>query len=198
MTNDALNETQLVATTNDLLVSAGYAEVAEDRIGPLRSSSSRLYEDEYSIVCVTVLPTWAELVRSWTDIQAALAELLSGYLKRTDAKSWDGYLVLITPSLAFEHWSEIEDIKTDTSRVRKLVGTGDDLKSYADVETLLSPLLPVYPSAATPQAVDRDPWSLVKRSLVSRGMELKVVNAVIRAYDQQRNLMEALRKTLNK
>lgn len=60
-------------------------------------------------------------------------------------QAWDGYLVLLTPSLQpSSTWTEGTEIRYNTSRVRKLVGTCDDLKSLRDVQNILQPVLPVF------------------------------------------------------
>jgi hypothetical protein len=197
MSDEALSETQLLIAAGELLKQRGYKEVGVDRLGSLSPTAARVYEDPYAIVCLVVFPTWRELASTWTEIQADFVELLSKYLLRADAKTWDAYLVLLTPGLAAEQWNQAQDIRHDTTRVRKLVGTGEDLRSLADVETLVSSLLPIT-SAQGVSDQTQAVWSLLFQSLEKKGVRRDAVQALLTAYEQQRNLMEALRNLLKK
>lgn len=197
MTNGILSETQLLGAAGELLKLAGYKEVSGEQLGSLNSSKARLYEDRYAIVCLVVFATWAELAAAWADIQADFVQLLSKYLVRADAKTWDAYLVLLTPAMALDQWREGQEIRQDTTRVRKLVGTGEDLRSLNDVETLLSPLLPIAFARVIGDKT-QTVWSLVYQSLEKKGVGRGAIEALVKAYEEQRNAMEALRNTLKK
>jgi hypothetical protein len=97
MSENGFSEIQLQAAAGEVLKNGRYIEVQNDRLDLLKSSNARLYEDPYSIACVAVFQTWADLRKNWGDIQADFVALLSKYLNRADAKIWDTYLVLLTP-----------------------------------------------------------------------------------------------------
>jgi hypothetical protein len=195
MTDGILNETQLLGAAGELLKLAGYKEVRGEQLGSLNSSKARLYEDRYAIVCLVVFSTWAELATAWADIQADFVQLLSKYLVRADAKTWDAYLVLLTPAMALDQWRQGQEIRQDTTRVRKLVGTGEDLRSLNDVETLLSPLLPIAFARVIGDKT-QTVWSLVYQSLEKKGVGRDAIEALVKANEEQQNAMEALRNTL--
>jgi hypothetical protein len=197
MNGDVLSETQLLAAAGELLKQGGYREVSSERLELLKSDKARVYEDMYAIVCLIVFPTWAELSSTWADIQADFVELLSKYLLRADAKAWDAYLVLLTPAMASEQWQAAQEIRQDTTRVRKLVGTGEDLRSLGDVATLVSSLLPISTAEAVTDKT-QTVWSLLYQSLEKKGVHRDAIKSLVKSYEEQRNVMEALRDSLNK
>ena len=128
----------------DELGGRGYSRVRDDKLGGQATANARLYEDPYSVVSLIVYEAWSELASSWTDAQAELVELMSAYMTSADPKSWEGYLVLLTPgSASGDEVQSLSSIRYDISRVRKLVATGDELKQISDVERTLLPLLPL-------------------------------------------------------
>lgn len=195
MNQGVLSETQLLTAAGESLKAGGYKEVSSDRLELLKSDKARVYEDLYAIVCLAVFPTWTELASRWANIQADFVELLSKYLLRADAKAWDAYLVLMTPAMALEQWHEAQEIRQDTTRVRKLVGTGEDLRSLGDVATLVSSLLPIGSAQAVTDKT-QTVWSLVYQSLEKKGVRRDAIQSLVTAYEEQRNLMEALRNSL--
>jgi hypothetical protein len=192
-----LSENQMLATAGELLKTGGYKEVRGDRLGPLQSDKARVYEDTYAIVCVAVFSTWLDLKSRWTDVQADFVELLSKYLLRADAKTWDAYLVLLTPAMALNQLYETQEIRQDTTRVRKLVGTGEDIRSLNDVQTLVSSLLPIRSAQAISDKTETV-WSLVYQALEKKGIRRDTIESLVGAYKEQRNVMEALRSSLGK
>lgn len=136
-----LTTSQLLAAASELLDSGGYSPVPSGIGWP---SSSRLFEDAYGIAAIVVFDTWAELVDGWSDDQGRLVEAISAHLRRPEPKSWEGYLVLLTPAvLQSAARTELASIRYDTMRVRKLVATRDELGTLDDVEQALLPLLPL-------------------------------------------------------
>jgi hypothetical protein len=95
-----------------------------------------------------------------------------------------------------DQWRDADQIRQDTNRARKLVGTGEDLLSLSDVMTLLSPLLPI---DSTEALSDRSTtvWSLAAQSIERQGIGEDAINDLLKAYEDQRNLMEALRKSIS-
>src|SRR5690606_7229189 len=78
----------------------------------------------------------------WLDAQADLVELLSRRLSRSAPKAWDGYLVLLCAGEPLDRQSIVQ-IERDTTRVRKIVATGDLLRTSNDVARVLDLLLPL-------------------------------------------------------
>lgn len=188
--------TTLLAAASDVLENAGYRPVPEERIGSWPRPSARVYEDPYSIAALAVYDTWGDLANSWLDAQGALADLISSYFTRGDAKSWEGYLVLLTPSvLPADAQLEAADIRANTRHVRKLIATGDELRSVGDVSRTLLPLLPLEP--ATLAAPDGSALDLLPELLGRRGIDPAAVQVAINAFRSQEPLMERLHEFLD-
>src|SRR5271155_1735484 len=96
--NTSLTITDLLAASTQCLENAGYTRIEADAAWDFNKQAARLFEDEYNIVAVVVYGTWRDLVENWGTEQAGLVELISRHLSSNDAKAWDGYLVLLTPS----------------------------------------------------------------------------------------------------
>jgi hypothetical protein len=133
--------TDLIATASQALLDGGYRRIPE-KFAEWDTPTSRLFEDEYSVVGIVAFDTCSELLKSWPDLQGKLVDVISGHIGRQEAKSWDGYLVLLSPGLAPSNIQEIDIIRSNTTRLRKIVATGDDLRTATDVERTLRPLLP--------------------------------------------------------
>ena len=143
------------------------------------------------MVALLVYESWGELASSWTDAQAALVELMSAHMTSADPKSWEGYLVLLTPGVApGEVYPSVADIRYDVSRVRKLIATGNDLSRISDVERTLLPLLPMQPPASAHG--DVSVLSLLPGLLAQRGIDEGTVRVVIDAFSAQEPLVESL------
>jgi hypothetical protein len=102
-----------------------------------------------------------------------------------------GYLALLTPSPApITARSRIAQIRYDTSRVRKLVATGDELQTLDDVEKALLPLLPLPVEAqleAGAALLDRLPVLLAGRSVDS-----EATHVVVEAFLHNDSILERL------
>lgn len=189
--------TTLLGAASDVLEKAGYRPVARDRIGVWPPPGPRIYEDPYSIAALVAYDTWRDLAAGWLEAQAALAELISLYFKRGDAKTWEGYLVLLTPSvLPREAHVEASDIRANTRHVRKLVATGDELRSVSDVSRTLLPLLPLEPEMLI--APEGSALDLLPDLLSRRGIDRAAVSVVIGAFREQEPLVEQLHKFVNR
>jgi len=188
-----LTVTDLLAGATEFLESAGYKRIEKVDQTDLLNSGTRLFEDVYNIVAVAVYNTWSELELSWNDAQAALVDLISAYIDRGDAKAWDGYLVLMTPSiLAAEEVSRLTEIRYDTSRLRKLIAAGKELTVLEDLNRLLAPLLPL---KIDPVPVDRrSVLDELPSLLEAKGIDGSAVATLVRAYQDQKPLVEALHK----
>lgn len=155
-----------------------------------------IYEDPYSIVGLGVFETWAALKGGWLDLQAALAEMIGDNFARGDPKAWEGYLVLLTPSIVpGDAQLEANDIRRNTQHVRKLLGTGDDLTSTGDVERLLFPLLPLQAPSADPGS--QDALALLPEILAEQGLDAAAVRVVVDAFATQQPIAERLHDHLS-
>jgi hypothetical protein len=192
MVPGGLTSTDLIAAASEILETGGYVRIEAAKTGSA-ISDARLYEDPYSVVALIVCETWAELESRWTDAQGALVELMSAHMSREDPKAWEGYLVLLTPgsTTGIEETQTVSSIRYDTSRVRKLVATGNELKQISDVERTLLPLLPLHATQITDDAgsvLDLLPQMLAAGEKIEEPM----VRAVIDAFIVQKPLVEAL------
>ncbi len=189
--SSGLTATDIIAAATECLSSAGYSIVESDKTPVWTRRPARLFEDPYSIVGVVVFDTWAELSEGWGDAQAGLVESMSAYVGRAEPKAWDGYLALFTPAiLPREETARAQSIRYDTTRLRKLLATGSDLTTLAAVRDTLLPLLPVRELSTTgskESALDSLP-----RLLGKRGFEAGTIRDLIRAFRDQRSLMDAL------
>ena len=95
----SLTPTDIIAAASRVLSDAGYRQV-RDAAKQWDTATSRLFEDEYNIVGIAVFDTCGELLSAWTDLQGSLVDLISKHIGQTEAKSWDGYLVLLTSGVA--------------------------------------------------------------------------------------------------
>src|SRR5689334_7288614 len=125
--SSALTATDILAAATRALEEGGYRRIEHQFGDSLPSDTVRLFEDAYNVVCVVVYETWSALVSSWADAQAALVELMSQVVTSGEPKAWDGYLALLTPGeISGPEHRELTRIRYNTSRLRKLVATGED------------------------------------------------------------------------
>ena len=184
----ALSSVQIIAAVTEALSSNGYREVAAPSTWP---SDSRLYEDEYGIVALHVFDTWQALHAGWHLAQGELVELLSARLARPDPKAWEGYLLLFTiGSVPLEARRDVSDLRYNTNRLRKLVATGDDLETVADVQTALLPLLPL--ELDTPSSSGSGLLARLPELLAAEGVEERVSRAAVSAFLHNESITEAI------
>lgn len=188
---ESLTTTNLLAAASGLLLSGGYQQVHEKSVDDRwRASNVRLFEDRFGIVAIVVYETWRDLLSRWPDAQAALVDLISQNVSSNDAKAWEGYLVLLT--LGVGSHSEVNTIRYDTSRVRKLVATGDDLRILADVERALLPLLPL---GDVPLVAEQDSaLEMLPQLLERRNIPEEAVRVIVHAFREQQPLLEQLHR----
>lgn len=183
-----LTSSQLLAAVSELLERGKYTAVLPDRGW---GSNIRLFEDPYGIVAVAAFETWGDLTEGWPDVQGHLVELISEHLTRPEPKSWDGYLVLMTPSVApSTARSQLADIRYDTNRLRKLVATGDELHTLDDVEQALLPLLPLEVESQVesgPALLERLPALLAER-----GIDMGAARVAVDAFTSNQSILERL------
>lgn len=188
----AMTSLEMLGAADRSLTSAGYRRI--DDVGwETWSNSARAYEDEYGVVAIFVFDTLDILDREWINAQASLVELMSRHISRDEAKAWDGYLALLTPALADpSHAQRLSEIRRDTSRVRKLVATGEQINSLAGVERTLSPLLPL---AANLQVVlPGSALEVLPDLLAEVEIPRHASEALVDAFNRQASLMRALQE----
>jgi hypothetical protein len=193
VTNPAppLTTTELMAAASEVLEPAGFKRIDDFEAEPWPTGNTRIYEDPYSVAAVAAFETWGELSERWLDAQAALAELISAHIGRGDPKAWEGYLVLLTPSaLSAEARREVQEIRRDTTFVRKLVGTGEELRRGVDVIEVLRPLLPLEVQASA--AEEQEALDLLPTLLARREVPENAVRTLVEAFRQQQPLVESL------
>ena len=204
----SLHSSQIIGEAKRVLESAGFTEVCQvdvisererqgveshddkpHRIDFRLSKEVIVFEDERSIVGVVTFATWAELESSWQQVQAEMVARISKHMLRTDPKSWDGYLVLITldstaPARA------VAQVRCNTHRLRKLVATGQELTAISAIEGIL---LPVLPFTMAPTGAARA--TLIERlpeMLESKGVDHSLTAAAIASSRENRSPMEGI------
>jgi len=185
----SLTATDLLAHVTHILVSRGYSQVPSQLSTNWPVSTARVFEDSYGIVGIAIYETWADLLSTWTTSQGAFVDLISRYVRTSDAKAWDGYLVLMTPSVGPNSQAEAKQIRYDTSHVRKLVATGDELRGLEDVERVILPLLPLADVGASPS---ESALTSLPELLAAKAIPKGAVSAIVDAFLEQAPLIEKL------
>ena len=182
--------TALMATANNILRDADFKVAEVGVASPWRAASARVYEDSYSVVCVAVYETWADLDALWMEDQATLVDLISNRLTRAEAKAWDGYLVLLTPSVVpTTDLLKAVRIQRDTLYVRKLLADGSELGLKNVVGQVLLPLLPLQEYDVLESS---DVFETLLSLLTNRGIEQGAAQAATTAFQQQRPIVAAI------
>jgi hypothetical protein len=186
----SLTTLEVSGAADRALTSAGYRPI-EDVGWEAWSNSARAYEDEYSVVAVFVFDSFENLDREWINAQTSLVELMTQHISRDEAKAWDGYLALLTPASADgPQQLRMNEIRRDTSRVRKLVATRDQINSLAGVERSLLPLLPLEPGL--PLVLAGSALDVLPDLLAQTQIPVSIGRALVDAFDRQTSLMRAL------
>lgn len=187
-----MTATDLIVASSSVLESGGYQPI---RTGfpEWNTTSTRLFEDKYNVVGIAVFTTSTELLSSWADLQGALVDVISRHVGQTESKAWDGYLVLLTTGIAPSSDAEIEGLRYDTTRLRKLVATGEDLSTAGDVERLLRPLLPL--RTAQGSIGQGTALDLLPVLLAEQGINEKTTEVLVKSFIEQEPLMDALHRT---
>lgn len=186
-----ITTTGLIARSSDIMLDGGYRP-SSSTFNQWNTSTTRLFEDEYNVVGMASFDTCSEMLRSWPELQGSLVEIISQRIGMGEAKAWDGYLVLLTPSFAPSSDREIDDLRYDTNRLRKLVATGEDLTTVNDVSRVLKPLLPLPGEKgimSQKSALERLPGYMIER-----GIDKFVAETVIDLFLEQKPLLEYLHK----
>lgn len=187
----AISTTELLATTSKILEENGYKRAEPKITSDWGMNNARVFEDNYGILLVVVYDTWQNLSAYWADAQSFLVELISDFVGSGDAKSWDGYLVLLTPNpIPKNSYLELIRLRYDTTRVRKLIGTGEEIRTMADVKNVLMPLLPLGGEIAS--QFHESILDLLPSLISSNGIPEEAVRTVINAFLAQRPILEDL------
>ena len=182
--------TSLVAAAAEVLEGAGFKAVEPSITSTWRATATRVYEDAYSVVCVAVYETWTDLSARWVEDQATLVNLISEYFARSEPKAWDGYLVLLTPSVVRQiDRQNANSIERNTLHLRKLFADGEELQSISDVRRTLLPLLPLEEYDAL---VPRNVLDTLPRLLGSHGVDEEAAQVAIGAFREQRPIIAAI------
>jgi hypothetical protein len=185
----ALTVTEILATVTSCLLGHGYREVDSARLGEA-AEEGRFFEDAYGVVGVSVYETWGDLAGRWQDAQGDLVRLISEYISKAEAKAWDGYLVLLTPAVSTAGREGVDQIRYDTSRLRKLVADGEELGSLGEIEDVLLPLLPLDP--VIPALAEGSALDLLPELLEGRGIAPTSTARLLDAYTAGEPLVEGL------
>lgn len=187
-----MTATDLIAASTSVLEAGGYQAI-RTAFPEWNTTSTRLFEDKYNVVGIAVFTTSSELLASWADMQGALVDVISRHVGQTESKAWDGYLVLLTTGIAPSSDAEIEELRYDTTRLRKLVATGEDLSTAGDVERLLRPLLPL--RTAQGSIGQGTALELLPGLLAEQGINEKMTEVLVKSFIEQEPLMDALHRT---
>lgn len=188
----SLTSLEVLAAAEHALLSGGYSRIEEDDTAS-KWRRGRGYEDEYGIVGVFVYDSVADLDSLWSEAQDAVVDLITRYIGRDEAKAWDGYLCLMTPAVAEPALlSRMADIRRNTSRLRKLVATGCELKSVSDILRSLQALLPLEPQVAAD--VNTSALDALPGILLDHGISTAATVRLIEAFEQQDSMMRALQE----
>ena len=185
---DALDSTQIAAGATAALVDGGYVRVEAET----PSLQLRVFEDSFGIVAIAVFESWHELASKWHEAQGYLVDVMAAKLGRREAKAWEGYLVLLTPGLvpAIEH-TAVQSIRSDTTRVRKLVGTGSDLSTLASLANVLLPLLPL---RIDDLASGPDVLSHLSGILTESGLSSEIADLVVKSFERNESIIENIHR----
>lgn len=182
-----LRRPQVFGEAARLLLAGGFFEAGEagDSVGV----EIRVFEDRRTIVGVCFFEHWTELVEQWATAQGALVDRISSDVRRSDAKSWEGYLLLLTTEEGVPT-EAVAQIRRDTSRLRKLVATGAEIRS---LESIAETLLPVLPLEIDEVGTTSETFlQRLPEMLAASGVDLELARAAISAFEDDRSLMEGI------
>jgi hypothetical protein len=184
--------TTLMAAASEVLADSGFRPVPFELSERWGTVNCRLYEDPYSLVAVAIYDTWQDLHHRWPDAQSVLVDLVASKVSKSEAKAWDVYLAILTPAFVDSGSNrELNAIRYDTTRVRKLIATGDDLRALDDVRRTLMPLLPI---RAIELAPARDVFELLIEALEGKGIDPNDVRRLVDSFGKNEDLIPSLNR----
>jgi len=182
-----LTNVEVLGAVTEVLLGSGF-EVGPEL--PLSAGPQvRCFEDPVSIVGAVQYQSWGELRDEWIEAQSVLVDLLSQRLDRSDPKSWEGYLVLLTLDQPTDP-AEVDEIRRDTTRLRKVVATGADMSQVSHVEDALLPVIPLLDGtlrSGSGSILDRLP-----ELLKAKHIDPNLTRQVVEAFEQDRSALEAV------
>ena len=178
---------QLLGEARSLLEEGGFHEVGSVDVPP--ANELRIFEDNRCIVGLIFFSAAGQLMHGWPAAQAAMVQRVSETIVRSDPKSWDGYLVLLTNDETMPA-EAVAEVRNDTSRLRKLVSTGRDLRSVADVRDALLPILPFDTTSSVTPAVSAT--GRLVEMLTDQGVEGPLAEAALDAFSKNRSPMAGI------
>ena len=187
-----LTPNYLIAAASSILEAGGYQRITKG-VPEWSTATTRLFEDEYNVVGVAAFQTCGQLVGAWSDLQGSLVEVISRRVGPSENKAWDGYLALMTGAFAPSEELEIEQLRYNTTRLRKLVLTGEDLSGPNDIDRLLGTLLPLRNPEATIKQTSV--LAMLPDLMAQQGIGRGVTESIVRAFQDQKGLMEALHRS---
>jgi hypothetical protein len=174
----------LVSQMAYLLSSSGAKLVSRSRYEHWPEGASA-YEDQYSIIAIWPYDSFHDISDQWISAQDDVISLMSSNISSSDPKSWDGYLVLVTTEGIPEGMADrLNEIRSDTRRIRKLVVTGDDLPGTAESELEITQALrrllaPVVNVSIEKSLMQPDPLATIAgRAALSPQMESDLMIAL--------------------
>ena len=195
-----LKPSQIIGEAKRLLAEGGFREAERKSSGkdehqeaPLAHegplSEVVLFEDERRIVGLILYASWSQLEDNWEHAQAEMVAWISEHMQRSDPKSWDGYLVLLTRDESAS-LAAVARVRHDTHRLRKLVATGRELTTLSAIEDALLPVLPfglVQFETEREALVDRLP-----EMLEAKGVEPPLAAAALVSFRENRSPMDGI------
>jgi hypothetical protein len=193
---DILSPAAVLAEAVGVLSRASYrVERDAESLLDLPSERAFLAEDKYGVVVLVVYDTWRDLAHRWRTAQARAVDVISERFTRLDPKAWDGYLVLLTPALVGNEDATVHEIRYDTSRIRKIVATGEEIRSLSGIERTLLPLLPL--ARDTVDLEDgASPLDELPERLEEQGIARDLFEAAVDAFKAHRPMVQELQRHL--
>jgi hypothetical protein len=176
---------ELVALARSVLEREGFVvEQSGDANGLLLS------ENPYFIVAIVAASTVDQLLEAESLGEITLVERLNAH--DLGPKVWDAYLVLLTQQAApedAETTRNLFEINYDTANLRRIVVT-DVRPTTSAVEVALAPF--IAPPSKADQTVVESPFIQLTRSLAGLGVDPKLAERAVAAFEQGANLVDAL------
>jgi hypothetical protein len=189
-----LTVTGIMAMATRVLLDAAFVQAEENSGVAGDLAHGRLFEDRYSVVGICAWEDWKGLRSEWPRAQGWLVEIISERIDRSEAKAWDGYIVLLTPArVPQEDRATLDAIRYDTTRLRKLVGV--DLSSEAAVKRVLSPLLPLDPQLL--RTAGSSLGDLLLEMIKPEVAPPDTVQALVDAFKDGRPLVDSIHRALH-
>ena len=194
--NSQITSTTALAHATTILIEAGYAPIPESELG-IQASRMRGFEDLFGIVLFTVWESWTSLNSDWPSAQSQLVEMISRHVLKADKKAWEGYLVLLClGKIGGGSKYELDRIRFDTHRVRKLIATGDELESLSSIDRILYPLLPLEISEVAIK--EENTLDILPDMLSTKEISKDAVVRLVQAFQSNAPLVAALHGQVDK